>query len=310
VITRLTATYLAIFACVLAVLSFVAYLFVSQQYQSLLLPALATPEGQAAYAAAMRRVGLVIVAFDIPLLILVGIVSALLARVSIAPMLQARERERQFVADAAHSLRSPLATIATVAQATANDTPTSRTREALDLIALTALDASGLIADLLTLARDPAPHLLQREPVDLGALAKRSASEYAASARERAIALSVETTPAIVDGDERRLRELIRNLLDNGLRHARSNVLLSVRNDGNYALLRVSDDGPGIPENERAHVFERFSHGSTHASGSGLGLSISKWIAEAHSGSLALNDEPKWGATLVARIPSVPIDSM
>ena len=94
-IARLVGLYLAVFAAVLAALSIGAYLFVGTQYHSLLLPALATPEGVAAYQHAMERVALTILAFDIPLLIVVGIASWVLARISVAPWVSARDRERE-----------------------------------------------------------------------------------------------------------------------------------------------------------------------------------------------------------------------
>src|SRR5271170_7715624 len=100
------------------------------QYHSLLLPALSTPEGAAVYARAMSRVLVTILALDIPLLIVVGIAAWLLARLSIRPLLEAQDRERSFVADAAHELRSPLAAIATIAQAT-RPKATPETSEAL-----------------------------------------------------------------------------------------------------------------------------------------------------------------------------------
>lgn len=303
-IARLTAAYLAIFACVLAALSVVAYLFIGQQYHSLLLPALVTPEGQAAYAQAMNRVALTIAAFDVPLLVLVGIASALLARVSIAPLLRARERERIFVADAAHGLRSPLTTIATVAQAAAEKSDASA-RASFALIAKTALDAGGLIAELLTLARDPDARLLEREPIDLGALGTQCASEFLERARERGVDLRVTSASVIVDGDARRLREMIRNLLDNAVRHASSHVDISVSNGAREAELAVEDDGPGIAGDVRERLFERFARGEEHSEGSGLGLPIARWIAQAHAGTLELDDRAQ-RTRFVARIPARP----
>lgn len=301
-ITRLTAIYLAIFACVLAAISIVAYLFVGQQYHSLLLPALATPEGQIAYTQAMSRVAVTIAAFDVPLLVLVGIASWLIARVSIDPLLRARERERTFVADAAHGLRSPLATIATVAQAS-TDTADERSRTTLNLIARTALDASALIAELLTLARDPDVRLLDCEPVDLGALGMQCANEFRERARERGVSLDVTASPVIVDGDARRLREMIRNLLENAVRHARSHVSLSIANGAREGCLAVEDDGPGIEREQRERIFERFARGDEHTDGSGLGLPIARWIAQAHAGSLEL-DGAAARTRFVARIPT------
>jgi two-component system, OmpR family, sensor kinase len=299
VIARLVVGYLAVFAAILAALSVVAYLFVGMQYHSLLLPALSTPEGSAVYTHAMSRVLVTILAFDIPLLIVVGVAAWLLARLSIRPMLDAQDRERAFVADAAHELRSPLAAIATIAQA-ATHKAEPETRDALEVISRTAIDASALIADLLTLARSPAPTLLAREPVDLAAIAHDVAGEFAPRARAASIALQLEAASAIVDGDARRLRELARNLLENALRHARSRVVFACGADAGGAFLRVRDDGDGVAPELRSRLFERYASNST--SGSGLGLALAQWVARAHEGTLAL--EPgDGGASFVARFP-------
>ncbi len=300
-IARLVSGYLAIFAAILAALSVVAYLFVGMQYRSLLLPALSTPEGASAYAHAMSRVLVTIVAFDIPLLIVVGIAAWLLARLSVRPMIEARERERAFVADAAHELRSPLAAISTIAQATRTKAA-GDVSEALEVISRTALDASELIAGLLTLARTPAPALLAREPVDLAAVAHEVAREFVPRVASASVVLQVDAGSAIVDGDARRLRELTRNLLENALRHARSHVLLACGAEAGSAFLRVSDDGPGVAPEIRSHLFERYASGSN--SGSGLGLAIAQWVARAHEGTLVL-EANDGGATFVARFPAI-----
>jgi signal transduction histidine kinase len=300
VIARLVALYLAVFATVLALLSIGAYLFVGTQYHSLLLPALATPEGAAAYQQAMRRVALTIVAFDIPLLILVGLASWILARISVAPWLSARAREREFIADAAHELRSPLATISAVAQASRNaDRP--EMHEALELIAKTSLDASGLISDLLTLARSPSATLLVREPVDLAAIAYDCVGEFYARASSAGITIETNIASAIVNGDARRLRELIRNLLENALHHARSKIAISCGANGTCGELSVSDDGAGVPFASRDRIFERFFHDG-EATGTGLGLAIARWVAHAHEGTIALSDGTP-GASFTVEIP-------
>ncbi|MDP9023770.1 MAG: hypothetical protein M3N13_00155, partial [Candidatus Eremiobacteraeota bacterium] len=106
-IARLTAIYLGIFTIVLAALSGAAYLFIAGQYHSLLLPALSTPEGALALRNASQRIAKTILAFDVPLLVFVGLTSWMLARLSLRPLFAARDRERAFIADAAHQLRSP-----------------------------------------------------------------------------------------------------------------------------------------------------------------------------------------------------------
>ena len=292
-IARLVSSYVAIFALVLLALSMGAYTFVGSQYHSLLLPALATPEGELAYSNAMRRVAITIAAFDIPLLIIVGIASWLLARISIAPLNAARERERKFVADAAHELRSPLATIAAVAQSSGD----------LNLIARTALDASAMITDLLTLARQPSPQLLRREPVDLALISQSCVEEFRPRADASSIALESQLESVIIDGDERRLRELVRNLLENALRHAHHSIAIQVGTNDGKATISVRDDGDGVNPSDREHIFERFFHGDDDATGTGLGLAIASWVAHAHNGTITVNGaEP--GAEFVVTLSS------
>ena len=108
--------------------------------------------------------------------------------------------------------------------------------------------------------------------------------------------------PAIVDGDARRLQELLRNLLENAIRHAASRVTVATGVDAGRATLRVSDDGEGVVPELRERLFERFVSGST--SGSGLGLAIAQWVARAHEGTLAL-DERAGGASFIASFPVV-----
>jgi signal transduction histidine kinase len=301
VIARLVGAYLVIFTLVLAAASIALYFFMAGQYHSLLLPALSTPEGAAVYEQTIRKVALEILATDVPLLIVVGIAAWALARLSLRPLLEARTRERAFIADAAHELRSPLATIASVAQAARSDGAMQKD-DALDTIATTALEASALVGDLLTLARSPKPALLQREPVDLAAVAHGCIREIEPRAEQSGIALERHLAPAIVDGDARRLRELLCNLLENGLRHASARVVVATGVEGGRAVLRVSDDGAGVAPELRDRLFDRFVSGSN--GGSGLGLAIAQWVARAHEGTLTLDDRVR-GASFVAVFPTI-----
>jgi signal transduction histidine kinase len=303
VIARLVGAYLAIFTLILAAASFALYLFLRGTYHSLLLPALSTPEGAAVYDQTMHKVTLEILAADLPLLVIVGFAAWALAQLSLRPLLEAQARERAFIADAAHELRSPLATIASVAQAARGDGAVQKD-DVLDTIAKTALEASALVGDLLTLARSPKPALLQREPVDLAAVAHGCIRELEPRANQRGIKLEARLGPAIVDGDARRLRELLRNLLENGLRHASTRIIITTAADGGRALLRVSDDGNGVAPELRDRLFDRFVSGSD--GGSGLGLAIARWVAVAHEGTLAL-DESNHGASFVAVFPIIAV---
>ncbi|MBV8688893.1 MAG: HAMP domain-containing histidine kinase [Candidatus Eremiobacteraeota bacterium] len=302
-IARLVTRYILLFLVVLIALDVVAYIFVSRIYAGELQPALGTPEYARAYGLAMRNVAVSIVLFNVPLVALVGILSYVLAKMTIRPLEMARQRERQFAAEAAHELRSPLATIAAVAQAAREQTG-GELHASLGTIENTALDASEIVADLLTLAREPSQHALHREVLDLAILTQQCAREFEKRAVNSAVALVIQTESALVQGDERRLRELLRNLLENALRHARSVVRLRSLASGRFAEITVEDDGTGIDAGMRERIFERF-YRANGSEGLGLGLAISRWIAYAHGGALTVSDADHGGALFRLRLPAV-----
>jgi signal transduction histidine kinase len=302
-IIRAAALYLGIFVCVLLALNAGAYAFMAREYASLLAPALGTPEGTRALTTAMRHVAATLAVIDAPLVAIVAVASYVLARATIAPLEAARERERIFAADAAHELRSPLAAISAVAQA-ARAEASAETRSALEAIARSALEASAVVTDLLTLARDPARRALQCEPVDLGAVVASSTRETRPIATARGIRVESSPSSAIVDGDERRLHELTRNLLENAIRHARGSVSIFSRRNGRLCEIVVDDDGDGVPLQERERIFERFYRRANDGSGTGLGLAIARWIALAHDGAVTVGEGPLGGARFVAAIPA------
>lgn len=306
-IARLTLRYLLVFAVVLAALSAGAYLFVGREYASLLLPALGTPEVSRGYAIAMRRVLFTILAFDVPLLIVVGAAAWMLARASLQPLITAQERERAFAADAAHALRSPLATIASVAQAQRpNASP--ELADALATIARAALDASATVGDLLTLARSAQPQALAKEPIDLGAVVADTAKEFAQLAADRKLQFDVKPASVIVEADERRVREMTRNLLANAVRHAKSGIVVRVQG-GDQAQLVITNDGDPVEPQIKDRIFERFFRADGHTEGSGLGLAIVRWIANAHGGSVIVRDcERGNGAEFIVSLPAMRLE--
>ncbi|MGB6521670.1 MAG: HAMP domain-containing sensor histidine kinase, partial [Candidatus Cybelea sp.] len=156
----------------------------------------------------------------------------------------------------------------------------------------------------LTLARDPAQRVLNCEPLDLAAIVSLVSRETQPLADARGVALDVSAGSAIVDGDERRLRELVRNLLENAIRHARRAVGVSSRRNGRVCEIVVEDDGAGIPHADRERVFERFYRLSNDGSGAGLGLAIVRWIASAHGGGVVVDDSSRGGARFVAAFPA------
>jgi signal transduction histidine kinase len=280
-------------------LSVGAYVFEERVNRELVAPLLTGPDtraiGEAALRLAMTRVVWAIASIAAPLLGLVAIASYLLARRSIAPLQAAAEREREFAADLAHELRTPLATIAAVAQSAAQDCG-AREQAAFTTIANAALDASRLVADLALLARAGGPEKLERETIDLRDTVRRVAREYAE--RNHAPRIEIEAASVLADADERRVAQVVRNLLDNAVRHACGAVRVSVHAEGSDAAIVVDDDGPGVPAELRGRVFDRLVHGSERG-GSGLGLAICRWVARAHGGDVVLED----GARFVVRIP-------
>jgi signal transduction histidine kinase len=204
----------------------------------------------------------------------------------------ARGRQRAFVADSAHELRSPLASMRTqleVAQRLGEGGEL-----ATDLLAdVTRLAA--LVEDLLLLARagsDARPPS-RRESLDVRALLVATASRYA----DARVPVSVSDGPAVyasVNAEE--LARVVANLVDNAVRHARSSVVLAVRAEGGRAVLTVVDDGPGIPAGERERVFERFARlddaRDRDAGGTGLGLAIVRELLRRSGGSISLEDNP------------------
>jgi signal transduction histidine kinase len=296
VVARLCASYLAILIVLLVVLDAVAFFWLAGREHDLLQPVLGTDVGRAAYDAARRRIVLGLALIDLPLLIASGAAAWAMAALSVRPLIDAREREARFAAEAAHELRTPLARIASVAQTARADASDGARDAAFAKIAALAVDASGTISDLLALVREErvAPKL--SEPVDLGAVARAAADAAAADG----LAHDVEADEGCwVEGDERRLRRLAENLIENANRHARAGVRVRVACEGERVALSVEDDGPGVPAAMRERIFERFVRGDDDEPGTGLGLAICRAIARAHGGDVVLEERNRF----VARLP-------
>ena len=218
-----------------------------------------------------------------------------------------RDRQRQLVADAGHELRTPLTSLRTnldlLSQADSEGgggLPPEARAELLDDVHAQIEELTTLIGDLVELARDePLTHVV--EPVDLPELVDR----VVARVRRRAPGLSfdVELAPWYVIGEGPGLERAVTNLLDNAAKWSPDDGTVTVRlTDG---TLTVDDQGPGIAPADRPHVFDRFyrSQESRGMSGSGLGLSIVRQVAERHSGTVTADDAPGGGARLVLWLP-------
>lgn len=221
----------------------------------------------------------------------------------------AAARQRRFVADAAHELRSPLTTLlasleVALAYPERTDWPAAATTAARQTRRLQAL-----AEDLLLLARlDTRAPVAAPETVDLTALASRLTEQYPLDGRPLTLACDSDA-PAYVRGDPDAYERLLRNLLDNAARHAAHRIQVTLRNQDDRVVLTVHDDGPGVPPEDAERIFERFVRlddaRSRDQGGTGLGLAIARDLAHRHGGTLTLTPRTL-GACFELRLPRAP----
>jgi signal transduction histidine kinase len=228
----------------------------------------------------------------------------------------AQQRQRDLVSDTAHELRSPIASIRAQLEVALDHPDGLDWAETARDVHADTLRLARLTEDLLLLARLDEHHL-RLKPTDLAALSESVAARYAtARVPVRAEAAAPGSAkPCVLAGDQDALARLLVNLLDNAVRHAASRACVSVREDGGWAVLTVTDDGPGIPPEDAERVFGRFARldnararageDSTGEAGAGLGLAIVRSTAEAHGGSVSLGDAGP-GLRAVVRLPLAP----
>jgi len=215
------------------------------------------------------------------------------------------DRERRFVADASHELRTPVAVIKAELEGALRRAPADpELRESLRAAVDECDRLAQLAEDLLVLARSGDGALAVRPaPLDPAELLDRVRMRFSARAAEHGRALRVDAEPGLMlDADELRLSQALGNLVDNALRHGSGAITLSARRAGAAVELAVADEGGGPAPELRPRAFERFARGDEARSrgGAGLGLAIVRAIAEAHGGAAELGD----GARVVLRLPS------
>jgi len=222
-------------------------------------------------------------------------------------------RQRRFVSDASHELRTPVAVIRSKTDL-ALQQPCEQEEyiTVLSEINREAERLGHLISDLLALARgDEGKTHFEMETVALHLVAEAVAANAETLALERGVTLQVETSePVNVYGDEARLIQVLMNLLDNALLYtnAGGNVTLSITRTQSLAHLTVRDTGIGIAPENLAHIFERFYRADfarTHREGgnNGLGLAIVDWIVHAHHGTITVESQPGKGSTFLVELP-------
>jgi len=206
----------------------------------------------------------------------------------------ALERERAFMADAAHELRTPLTALHLQMGMLARASSEAERESAMGTLSAGVQRAIRLIEQMLALARQQPRAESPRVPVRLDELAREIVAELVPLADAGHIDLGVAAAqPATVAADNEALRTLLRNLVDNAVRYTPpgGRVDVTVENTASGPRLTVTDDGPGIPPDERTRVFDRFyRRAGTSPTGSGLGLAIVKAIADAHGASVTLGN--------------------
>ena len=223
----------------------------------------------------------------------------------LARLEESRERERSFASDAAHELRSPLASMAAqldVDQAHPDQADAQRTANALRH---ETTRLQGLVEDLLLLARSEQPDATSHRLVDMDDVLAVSSS---AISLPHTVQLTLPPVTATeVRANERELQRLITNLLTNAARHATSRIEVTVGESAEGITIGVHDDGAGIPEGDRRRVFERFTRldeaRTRDAGGSGLGLALVQGIAKSHRGRVELTSSHLGGALFTVILP-------
>jgi two-component system OmpR family sensor kinase len=223
--------------------------------------------------------------------------------------------QRAFVADAAHELRTPLAALKLQLQLVEREHDPAEAAAGFRKLHERLNRATHLVQQLLTLARHERHATRpQHKPIDLQELAVSTVSDHAPQAENKGVDLGVMpytngAAPRIL-GDESSLRIMLGNLVDNATRYTQVNgrvdVSVGVAEDGS-PLLRVADNGPGIPEEDRGRVFDRFyRREGTGQSGSGLGLFIARTIADQHEADILLGQTGEHGLTVTVRFKPLP----
>lgn len=261
--------------------------------------------------AMLRRAVIVAVPIALVLTVIGGAIAANQANDLLARLNEVLDQQRRFMADASHELRTPVSVVRTAAEVTlSRERSEPEYRESFRIVGEQATRLSRMVEDMFLLARVDAG---QRRVIHAEFYFDEMVSECVRSCRLLAAAKGVSIRSEVAadisfSGDETLARQLVTNLLDNAVRHAppESEVRVSLAAAGSFLQLSVSDDGPGVPAADRDRIFERFVKLDPVRSsdgGAGLGLSIARWVADAHGGTLQLAESAPGRTTFIALLP-------
>lgn len=309
---RLTLLYVGLFALVLVVFSLIFYIGLATVLAPTfdLEPDLTSAQvAQAAYQAILERIGLALVIADLAIVALVGGAAWILASRTLRPIREALLRQRRFVADASHEMRTPLATIRAVAESATAEAEPADLRAALGTIATASARLSRLTTDLLLLAKTDDRLLDPRvEAFDLSVIVAEVVEAYRiANPNPPAPQLRL-ASDLRVRGDPDEVGRVASNLLHNAVEYggAQAPVRVTTGASDREAWLEVSDEGPGIASADLERIFEPFyrvQHDAAGPKGSGLGLAIARSLAARNRGRLTVMSQPGSGATFRLTLP-------
>lgn len=266
-------------------------------------------------AGAQRQLALYawqLVLVNLGALAVVLVASYFIAKVSLRPLEQAIELQRQFTNDASHDLRTPLAVIRMESSLQGTEPVSPEMRERLRIIDEQAQRMERLIEQLLVLAHVDADSALTREPTDLSHVVNGVVRDLQPLAEARSIDLKVSRgESALVLGDELKLSQMVANLVDNAIKYSPESAPVSVAvwQNRDNAYVAVADAGDGIPASEFNQIFQRFHRADVvqrnGRGGHGLGLPLCRWIARAHGGDVTVSSRVGEGSIFTVRLPAL-----
>lgn len=248
-------------------------------------------------------------------IVAIVLIALLLSRWALKPVERAWEQQRQFVADASHELKTPLAVILANTQILKSDESIipEESRRWIEGASDEAERMRGLVEELLELARteDGASSARANAPVDLSSLVEGDALQFDAVAYERGCEIETNVIDGIsVLGDQEQLERLLKTLIDNACKYAArgTTVKVTLEKNGSHALFVATNQGEPIPEEDLPHVFDRFWRSdkarARSTGGYGLGLAIAKGIAESHGGKIWVTSDDVRGTSFYVKLPT------
>lgn len=309
---RLTVLYVAMFTLVLGVFSAVFFL----SFATALAPTFdLAPEitneqaAEVAYQSAVDRIGIALLVADVVVVALVAVLAWVLAARTLRPIREAHERQRRFVADASHEMRTPLTAIRASAEgALRGSGSTDELAAALKVVASSAERLTRITNDLLLLARSDELPLRDHDPVDMSVLVAETVQRLETAHPELPRARMVLGTDLVVDADPSEVERIVSNLLDNAYRYgdaARPPTITTAASERDVTV-EVTDTGPGIAPADLERIFEPFYRVHADArgpDGSGLGLAIARGLARRNRGRLVAVSQPGAATTFRLSLP-------